>query len=74
MAWVKNAFPAPPVNDSSATKREPVNSSSKDVNMLEEGDAMAGSSRNANANGGSGNVERESNQNLDYDVGDDEWI
>lgn len=75
MAWVKNALPPPATssntNSSSPIKSEPTNTSNKDINMLDEGDAMSGS-RNANGNGGG--IERDTNQNLDYDVADDEFF
>lgn len=76
MAWVKNALPQPATssntNSSSPIKSETINASHKDVNMLDEGgDAMSGS-RNSNGNGGG--IERETNQNLDYDVADDEFF
>lgn len=60
MAWVKNALPPPqpPVNSSSSPhKPETGNVPQKDVNMIDEGHGM----------------ERETNENLDYDVADDDW-
>lgn len=70
MAWVKNALPAVTnsnTNSSSPIKPEPA--AQKDVNMLEDGDAMAGGQ-----NGNGGGEDRDVNQNLDYDVADDEWL